>query len=64
LIADDEPFNHESLKIILKSMKFKNIVSVFNGRECIEQVKKISLENKLLIRTVIMDIDMPIMDGI
>jgi hypothetical protein len=45
-------------------MKCKNIVSVFNGKECIDKVKKISQENKFIIRTVIMDIDMPILDGI
>jgi CheY-like chemotaxis protein len=37
---------------------------VYNGKECVDEVKKICSENKMKIKTVIMDVDMPIMDGI
>ncbi|CAK82343.1 unnamed protein product (macronuclear) [Paramecium tetraurelia] len=60
LIVDDEPFNHETLCMMLKNMGFKNFLKAFNGQQCLDIV----LENHNKIYMIMMDIDMPIMNGI
>ncbi|KAM3143852.1 hypothetical protein pb186bvf_004128 [Paramecium bursaria] len=60
LIVDDEPFNHVSIKMMLRQIKIFNTKSAFNGQECLD----IIMSNKDNIRLVLMDVDMPIMDGI
>ena len=30
MLVDDEPFNHDTLKIMLRSLGFKNFMSAFN----------------------------------
>ncbi|CAD8066170.1 unnamed protein product [Paramecium primaurelia] len=60
LIVDDEPFNHETLCMMLKNMGFKNFLKAFNGQQCVDVV----LQNHNKIYMIMMDIDMPIMNGI
>lgn len=60
MLVDDEPFNHDTLKIMLKSLGFKNFISAFNGQECIDLVEK----NHKVIKMIFMDLDMPIMGGL
>ncbi|CAD8206232.1 unnamed protein product [Paramecium pentaurelia] len=60
LLVDDEPFNHDTLKLMLKSLGFKNFLSGYNGQQCIELVQK--YHNS--IKIIFMDLDMPIMGGI
>ncbi|CAD8133154.1 unnamed protein product [Paramecium pentaurelia] len=60
MLVDDEPFNHDTLKLMLKSLGFKNFISAYHGQQCIELVKK----NYKSIKIIFMDLDMPIMGGI
>ncbi|CAD8163755.1 unnamed protein product [Paramecium octaurelia] len=60
LIVDDEPFNHETLCMMLKNMGFTNFLKAFNGQQCLDVV----LQNHHKIYMIMMDIDMPIMNGI
>ncbi|CAK57141.1 unnamed protein product (macronuclear) [Paramecium tetraurelia] len=60
MLVDDEPFNHDTLKLMLKSLGFKNFISGYNGQQCIELVQK----HHTSIKIIFMDLDMPIMGGI
>ncbi|CAD8119670.1 unnamed protein product [Paramecium sonneborni] len=60
MLIDDEPFNHDTLKLMLKSLGFKNFISGYNGQQCIELVEK----HHSQINIIFMDLDMPIMGGI
>lgn len=60
LIVDDEPFNHVSLSMMLKNLKCNAIESSYNGAECLDKVRRMDG----CIRAVLMDVDMPIMDGV
>ncbi|CAK77990.1 unnamed protein product (macronuclear) [Paramecium tetraurelia] len=60
LIVDDEPFNHETLCMMLKNMGFTNFLKAFNGQQCLDVVQ----QNHHKIYMIMMDIDMPIMNGI
>ncbi|CAD8102026.1 unnamed protein product [Paramecium sonneborni] len=60
LIVDDEPFNHDTLILMLKSMGFKNFLKAFDGQQAIN----IAFAKQNEIQVVFMDLDMPIMGGI
>ncbi|CAD8185829.1 unnamed protein product [Paramecium pentaurelia] len=60
MLVDDEPFNHDTLKLMLKSLGFKNFISAYHGQQCIELVKK----HHKSIKVIFMDLDMPIMGGV
>ncbi|CAD8079870.1 unnamed protein product [Paramecium primaurelia] len=60
MLVDDEPFNHDTLKLMLKSLGFKNFISAYHGQQCIELVKK----HYKSIKVIFMDLDMPIMGGV
>ncbi|CAD8127251.1 unnamed protein product [Paramecium sonneborni] len=60
MLVDDEPFNHDTLKLMLKSLGFKNFISAYHGQQCIELVKK----HYRTIKIIFMDLDMPIMGGL
>ncbi|CAK84067.1 unnamed protein product (macronuclear) [Paramecium tetraurelia] len=60
LIVDDEPFNHNTLTLMLQKLGHKQFLYSFNGQECIDKVK----QNPLGIKTIFMDLDMPIMGGL
>lgn len=58
LIAEDDEANHQFFREVLKLEKY-NVVVAYNGLEAVNAVK-----NKPDIRLVLMDIRMPVMDGI
>ncbi|KAM3143853.1 hypothetical protein pb186bvf_004129 [Paramecium bursaria] len=60
LIVDDEPFNHVSISLILKQINITQIKSAYNGQECLDFIRV----NQDKIRLVLMDVDMPVMNGI
>ncbi|CAD8102766.1 unnamed protein product [Paramecium sonneborni] len=60
LIVDDEPFNHDTLILMLKSMGFRSFLKAFDGQQAIN----IALAKQNEIQVVFMDLDMPIMGGI
>ncbi|CAD8115955.1 unnamed protein product [Paramecium primaurelia] len=60
LIVDDEPFNHNTLTLMLEKLGHKQFLYCFNGQESIDKVK----QNPLCIKTIFMDLDMPIMGGL
>lgn len=57
LVAEDNPINKKLLHAILVQEGY-DVVSVFNGEEAVEQFLKEKFD------LVLMDIDMPVMDGI
>ncbi|CAD8053435.1 unnamed protein product [Paramecium sonneborni] len=59
IIVDDEPFNHITLEMILKNLGYDQIIHCYNGQEVVNLVTQ-----QKCIRTILMDIDMPIMNGI
>lgn len=60
LIVDDEPFNHDTLILMMKSMGYKYFLKAFNGQQAIDMVQ----QNEFDICLILMDLDMPIMGGI
>lgn len=59
LIVEDDSFSRFTLEFDLKSYKEINILGALkNGKEAVDYIKKITPD------TVLMDIDMPIMNGI
>ena len=58
LIVDDDSFNLYSLEVLLKTLKRK-IDKAHNGREAVDKV----LENPKMYTLIIMDCNMPILDG-
>ncbi|CAD8179372.1 unnamed protein product [Paramecium octaurelia] len=60
LIVDDEPFNHNTLTLMLQKLGHKQFLYSFNGQECIDKVQQHSSQ----IKTIFMDLDMPIMGGL
>lgn len=60
LIVDDEPFNHETLSMMLKTLGYDSFMHAFNGQQCVEIVDKQHED----IGFIFMDIDMPIMSGV
>ncbi|CAD8119672.1 unnamed protein product [Paramecium sonneborni] len=59
MIVDDEPFNHDALIMMLKRIGYTNFIHAYNGRECINKIQ----ENHLKIKFILMDLDMPILNG-
>ncbi|CAD8206230.1 unnamed protein product [Paramecium pentaurelia] len=59
LIVDDEPFNHDTLILMMKNMGYKQFLKAYNGQQAIDLVK----EKQGEISIIIMDLDMPIMGG-
>ncbi|CAD8115957.1 unnamed protein product [Paramecium primaurelia] len=60
LIVDDEPFNHDTLILMLKSLGFQSFLKAFDGQQAIN----IAFAKQNEIQVVFMDLDMPIMGGI
>ncbi|CAD8173169.1 unnamed protein product [Paramecium pentaurelia] len=60
LIVDDEPFNHDTLILMLKSMGFNSFFKAFDGQQAIN----IAFAKQNEIQVVFMDLDMPIMGGL
>ena len=59
LVAEDDHRNAYTIREILNSLGYKNITIVENGRECVDYI-----QNGNKVDVVLMDIIMPIMDGI
>ncbi|CAD8079334.1 unnamed protein product [Paramecium sonneborni] len=60
LVVDDEPFNHETLCLMLKNIGFNKFLKAFNGYQSLDLVKEYHDQ----IFMILMDIDMPVMNGI
>ncbi|CAD8045047.1 unnamed protein product [Paramecium primaurelia] len=59
MIVDDEPFNHDTLIMMLKRIGYINFIHAYDGRECINKTQ----ESHLKIKLILMDLDMPILNG-
>ncbi len=59
LIVDDEAFNHYSLGLLLKTKFDLEHDCAFDGSEAIQKI----VQNQDLYRLVIMDMNMPVLDG-
>ena len=63
-VVDDDPIYQIIMKkIILKAGIFSTIKSFTNGKEAIDTLKKSLTENAFLPDIVLLDIEMPVMDG-
>ncbi|CAD8179371.1 unnamed protein product [Paramecium octaurelia] len=60
LIVDDEPFNHDTLILMLKTLGFNSYFKAFDGQQAINLA--FAKQNEIYV--VFMDLDMPIMGGI
>ncbi|CAK84547.1 unnamed protein product (macronuclear) [Paramecium tetraurelia] len=60
LIVDDEPFNHDTLILMLKTLGFNSYLKAFDGQQAINLA--FAKQNEIYV--VFMDLDMPIMGGI
>jgi len=62
LVVDDNPFNILAIRFILEKLQFK-VWKACNGEECLEILEG-SLKNFEKFDLILMDIQMPILDGI
>lgn len=63
-IVDDDPIYQIIMKkIIVKSDIFTSIFSFSNGKEAINSLKQIVLKNELYPDIILLDIEMPVLDG-
>ena len=63
LIVDDEILNVFSLKQLIKSCSKYKVCSASNGKEAIEKVMERQKQGYRQFILIIMDLNMPIMDG-
>ncbi|KDN55603.1 response regulator [Flavobacterium seoulense] len=63
-VIDDDPIYQIIMKkIILKSDIFSSNTSFHNGKEAIDMLKKIILDNGSFPDIILLDIEMPVLDG-
>ena len=62
-IDDDIIYKTIMKKIIQKSEKFSNTFTFSNGEEAINALKNLHKNNEALPDIILLDIDMPVMDG-
>jgi len=62
LIVDDNPFNLLAAKFLMEKLGFL-ISTASHGEECLSMLEK-TLENKEYFDIILMDIQMPLMDGL
>lgn len=63
-VIDDDPIYQIIVnKIIRKSELFSNVSSFINGKDAIDALKKTLENNELPPNIILLDINMPIMDG-
>lgn len=63
LIVDDTPTNQKVASTFLDKLGYNNIICA-NGKECIDIMEKYIKEQKQLPNLILMDLKMPIMNGI
>ncbi len=63
VIDDDMIYKTIMKKIIQKSEKFSNTFTFSNGEEAINALKNLHKNNEALPDIILLDIDMPVMDG-
>lgn len=63
VIDDDIIYKTIMKKIIQKSEKFSNTFTFSNGEEAINALKNLHKNNETLPDIILLDIDMPVMDG-
>lgn len=63
-VVDDDPIYQIIMKkIILKSNIFSSANSFSNGKEAINSLKQILLKNEKIPDIILLDIEMPVLDG-
>jgi CheY-like chemotaxis protein len=63
-VVDDDPIYQIIMKkIILKSNIFSSAYSFTNGKEAIDSLKQIILKDEKIPDIILLDIEMPILDG-
>lgn len=63
-VIDDDPIYQIIVnKMIKKSELFLNVLSFKNGKEAIDEFKKKLEEKEILPNIILLDINMPVMDG-
>ncbi|MEN9909606.1 MAG: hypothetical protein RLZZ540_2755 [Bacteroidota bacterium] len=63
-VVDDDPIYQIIMKkIILKSNIFSSAYSFTNGKEAIDSLKQILLKDEKIPDIILLDIEMPILDG-
>jgi osomolarity two-component system sensor histidine kinase TcsA len=60
LLAEDNPVNQKVMMMILKGLEFKNIDTALDGAQAVQLAK----QNALLYDLILMDISMPVLDGV
>ncbi|MFE3847840.1 response regulator [Flavobacterium sp. LB3P45] len=63
VIDDDTIYQIIVNKIIQKSEMFSNVTSFKNGKEAIDTLTSLAKQDELLPDIILLDINMPIMDG-
>lgn len=63
VIDDDIIYQIIANKIIQKSEMFTNVTSFKNGKEAIDTLTSLAKQDELLPDIILLDINMPIMDG-
>src|ERR1700712_1618420 len=63
LVDDDRITNFINQRLIEKLNITQNVTALLNGKEAIDYIKTTNLEKKQLPDLILLDINMPVMDG-
>jgi CheY-like chemotaxis protein len=64
LVVDDDAFNNFAMEQLIQSIGKYNVHLAMNGREAVDAVVEISLTDKKFFDVIIMDLNMPVMNGL
>lgn len=64
MIVDDDSLNVYSMQLLINSIKKSEIFSASNGKEAVEKVENFYIKEKRTYDIIIMDINMPLLNGI